>query len=63
MTVAVIKKRKSVGIDLTLRIVSRGGRLSRKGSFIVEVDAVEAEQKARFGLSRIRRCGRGGSMA
>jgi hypothetical protein len=39
-----------VGIDLTLRIVlSLGGRLSTSGSFIVEVDAVEVEQKARFG--------------
>jgi hypothetical protein len=38
-----------VGIDLTLRIVSRGGRLSTSGSFIIEVNAVEVEQKARFG--------------
>ena len=51
MTVIVIGKRKSVGIDLTLRIVLLK-------SFVEEVEVVEVEQKARFG---IRRCRRGGS--
>ena len=42
MTVAIMKRRKSVGIDLTLRIVSRGW-LSEEWVVYLEVDAVEAE--------------------